>query len=79
MTSLDNTRHVKDTERGEIRLRVKKHFLFLGISILISGEVIGSEKNQEKLQLTRNCSECSLNKCRFIWGRFRNRVYERNN
>ena len=40
---------------------IKNIFYFLlGLSIFISGEVIGSEKDFKKLQLTGNCPDCSL-------------------
>ena len=35
-------------------------YFFLGISIFISAEVIGSERDVKKLQLTGNCPDCSL-------------------
>ena len=35
-------------------------YFFLGISIFISGEVIGSERDLKKLQITGNCPDCSL-------------------
>ena len=49
------------------RAKKVKHifYFFLGISIFISGEVIGSERDLKKLQLTGNCPDCSLIKSDF--------------
>ena len=35
-------------------------YFFLGISIFISGEVIGSERDIKRLEITGNCTSCSL-------------------